>query len=70
MLSCNEEGTERSGRYFLGLKVIFLEGEEVPSALTFIFYKEIYMLLRRKDHFFMDILFLLLLLVKDLKLLT
>lgn len=63
MLSRNKEGTE-ARKDFLVSKAIFKEGRKGPFSLDFHIYEEIYMSLRRKDHFSVDTLFLLLLLKK------
>lgn len=69
MLSCNKEGTEVR-KNFLVSKAIFKEGKKGLFSLDFHIYKEIYMSLRRKDHFSIDTLFLLLLLLKKLNFLS
>lgn len=69
MLSCNKEGTEVR-KDFLVSKAISSEGGKSLFSFDFLVYKEMYLLLRRKDHFSIDTTFLLLLLLKDLNFLN
>lgn len=68
MLSCNKEGTE-VGKDFLVSKAISSEGGKSLFGFDFHVYKEMYLLLRRKDHFSIDTTFLLLFTIEGSKLL-